>query len=136
MKPVDQTRVSSPENPHNGNCFCACVASLLELPIEEVPDFNSMPDSWFMPFIRFLRKNGYEFGGTGKPENLKDEKGVDGFVIVEGSSYRDFVTRGHAVIYKNGILAHDPHPSKSGLKEVQNYLIITRIPTQGQNNER
>lgn len=35
MKPVNQTRVNST----NGDCYAACLASLLELPIEDMPDF-------------------------------------------------------------------------------------------------
>jgi hypothetical protein len=40
MLPVDQTTFGHP----GGNCFSACVASLLELPIEEVPYFMGEPD--------------------------------------------------------------------------------------------
>lgn len=35
MKPIDQTIVST-----TGNCLQACLASFLELPIEEVPNFR------------------------------------------------------------------------------------------------
>lgn len=36
MKPVLQTRFGVPD----GNCFSACVASILEVPIEEVPAYQ------------------------------------------------------------------------------------------------
>lgn len=35
MKPVDQTIL----NPDTGNCFSACLASIIELELEEVPNF-------------------------------------------------------------------------------------------------
>ena len=53
-------------------------------------------------------------------------EGVDGFVICGGTSFRDYVTRGHACIYKDGRLAHDPHPSGLGIKDIQDFLLITR----------
>ncbi len=39
--PVTQTLLSPPD----GNCFAACVASILELPIDAVPNYHS--DDWF-----------------------------------------------------------------------------------------
>jgi hypothetical protein len=42
MKSVDQTTFGP-----NGNCFSACVASLLELPIDAVPFFMSAGDGWY-----------------------------------------------------------------------------------------
>ena len=38
MKPVDQTRFGCP----GGNCYQAVIASILELDLEEVPDFMNM----------------------------------------------------------------------------------------------
>ena len=48
MKPVKQTRTGS-----NGNCFQACVASVLELPLEAVPDFCNGAD-WFLEFSKWI----------------------------------------------------------------------------------
>ena len=42
MKPVDQTILTAP----GGNCFAACVASILELPLADVPNFCSEERWW------------------------------------------------------------------------------------------
>ena len=43
MKPVMQTRVGE-----EGNCLSACIASLLEVPIEEIDLSCALnPDTWF-----------------------------------------------------------------------------------------
>ncbi len=42
MKPVDQTTFGHP----GGNCFSACVASLLEMSVDQVPYFMGH-DDWF-----------------------------------------------------------------------------------------
>ena len=138
MIPVMQTRFSNEEGTEHGNCFTACVASLLEVPIESVPDFSSMGHRWFPTFYRFLDSHGYEFFGSGTIKShgiksLEEFKGVDGYVIVGGKSPRTYVKRGHAVIYKNGKLVHDPHPSGEGLLEVEDWYFIERIPCEKEN---
>lgn len=44
MKPVDQTTFGFP----GGNCFSACIASLLEMPLDDVPYF--MHGDWYDAF--------------------------------------------------------------------------------------
>ncbi len=36
MKPVNQTKMTPPE----GDCFAACITSILELPLNEVPNYS------------------------------------------------------------------------------------------------
>lgn len=43
MIPIHQTRFGV----GNGNCLLACVASILERPIESIPDFNEAGTGWF-----------------------------------------------------------------------------------------
>lgn len=54
MKPVYQTI----SNSINGNCLAAMVASILELSIEEVPNFVEA-DDWFVAMQEFMLKHGY-----------------------------------------------------------------------------
>ncbi|WP_299008475.1 hypothetical protein [uncultured Caulobacter sp.] len=54
MRPVDQTTFGVP----GGNCFSACVASLLSLPIDEVPYFMGA-DDWFAYFEDWLGSRGH-----------------------------------------------------------------------------
>jgi len=58
MRPVDQTILAGDSGPHKGDCFRACVASILELPIEAVPHFMEMSGDWFEHFDDWLRKQG------------------------------------------------------------------------------
>ena len=111
MRAVDQTTYGSAD----GNCFSACVASILEIPLEEVPRF--MRVSW--PFLRWL-------AGRGLSASLY--KRVDyippGYSIATGPSMR-FAGKMHACVALDGIVIHDPHPSREGLPfGVVDYIVI------------
>lgn len=135
MKPVDQTILSNPEGTTRGNCMTACVASLLNLPIEVVPYWAGMPiDDWFPSFNAFLAEHGYEYHGLFQfnkrgdwAELLKVSPGIDGYFMVSGPSWREYVVDGHAVIYKDGVLVHDPHFSKMGIKVLEDAWMIEPI---------
>jgi hypothetical protein len=47
----------------HGNCMQAAIASLLELSLEEVPNFNTLGHEWFNTFYHFLHKYGYNYDG-------------------------------------------------------------------------
>lgn len=127
MIPVYQTIISDEAKGIHGNCFPSCLASILHLDLKEIPKFQDMGDKWFPALWDFLIEHGYEFHGTGKKENvLTYDKGVEGFYIVNGSSPRGF-KRGHSVVYKDGKLVHDPHPSGLGVTEVWSFYMIEKI---------
>jgi hypothetical protein len=136
MIPVIQTRLSTPDKPAYGNCFTACIASILELPIEQVPNFIDYGRDWFIPFLQFIEDAGYTYDGTyyiknrRTPEELerfhRTFEGVDGYYIVGGGSPRGF-SLGHAVVYKGGELVHDPHPDGGGVTELWwVYMIVKK----------
>lgn len=112
MKPVDQTIFGNKK----GNCFAACVASLLNLPLEEVPNFcaDYTDETWWNAFRSWLHKRKleaffFEFGDS------FDEAPMHGdfLWIASGKSPRgDFL---HSTVYKGKKLEHDPHPSRDGL---------------------
>lgn len=117
MKPVAQSKLYSPEAIHNGNCYAACLASLLELPLWMVPPFEDMfgrPDGvwwhraedWMERLLRarLVRREGHDLDRL--PE----------FYIASGLSARGVR---HSVIYSRGELVHDPHPSGSGIAAVE-----------------
>lgn len=87
------------------------------------------PYKWHASFFRFLSEHGFKTLGTGRPSThvLSDYCGVDGHVIVSGTSPRKWVLDGHAVIYFHGKLFHDPHPSRAGLVDVKSWFLIERI---------
>jgi hypothetical protein len=114
MKPVDQTTFGVP----GGNCFSACVASLLELPIEEVPHFGS-DDTWWATFQAWLKPRGL-YAVLFKVDS--DEQRPPGFHVVSGRSPRHDAL--HAVVGKGAEIAHDPHPSRDGLVSIEDVVLL------------
>ena len=129
MKPVEQTVLGD-----QGNCFEACVASLLEIPLE---DCNIFPDGvgldseadkasgrhWWIVFQEWLRLNHKrhpiyimfsEMGGD-KPK---------GYSIISGPGPRGLL---HSTVGLDGEVAHDPHPSKAGLVSVRDYILFIQV---------
>lgn len=135
MIPVDQTIVSV----EDGDCTRACLASILDLPIDAVPNFMRFGSEWFKIFSSFLRALGYEFYGTGwiKSEErpfghiLSESSHINGYVIASVPS-KTFENVGHSVVMNlNGLVIHDPNPNKLWQninvlesKELQNWMMI------------
>lgn len=62
MKPVHQTNFQR----GTGNCFAACLASILEMPLEEVPNFchegsDADGSTWLERTARWLEERGRGF---------------------------------------------------------------------------
>ncbi len=121
MKPVDQTITGD-----GGNCFQAALASVLELPLEDVPHFRATdPDDMYGAANRWLKPTGVRF----LPMYFADYKDVSHthfdfsmYVLVAGYGPRtrpDGTRRQHAVVGRTlpwGVeLLHDPHPEKTFL---------------------
>ena len=115
MTPVDQSKLYHPQGIHNGNCYAACLASLLDLPLWMVPPFEDMfgrgdwrsrTDEWLGRIfkLQLVRTEGHEW------QELPE------FYIANGPSARGVH---HSVIYSRGELVHDPHWMKSGIEKVQ-----------------
>ena len=128
MIPITQTIISNDEGTIHGNCFPASIASILEVPIEEIPPLQNMGKDWFPALFEYLTKKGYSFHGSlyTNEKILGYDKGIDGYYVVNGPSPRGF-SRGHSVVYYKGKLAHDPYPGGSGLKELWSAYMIERI---------
>jgi hypothetical protein len=126
MTPVYQTIISNPSKNIHGNCFPSCLASILDLPLNQVPAFQDMGTKWFPALWAFLKEQACEFHGTGKKEKVDTyTPGIDGYYIVNGASPRGFI-RGHSVIYKAGKLVHDPYPDGGGLLEIWDFFMIEK----------
>lgn len=114
MTPVKQTKLYASDGIHNGNCFAACLASLLDLPLWMVPPFEDMfgRDDWRVRQGEWLRRvYGLEMVRTAghKVERLPE------YYIACGESARKVL---HSTIYSDGVLVHDPHYSDSGIVSV------------------
>jgi hypothetical protein len=117
MKPVDQTIIDK----EDGDCTRACLATILELPIDAVPNFIRYKEKWFKIFWPFLNSLGYEYYGVGFPLGeeypkghiLVDEPNIDGYVIASVPS-KSFEETGHSVVMNlDGEVVHDPNPNKA-----------------------
>jgi len=100
-----------------GNCFSACVASILELPIEDVPFFGA-DELWWTRFSEWLEaRNLYAVC-------LKHRAGRApvGYHILSGKSPRgEFM---HSVVAKGEDIVHDPHPSRANIQDRVDCIII------------
>lgn len=123
MKPIMQTKFGVDE----GNCFSACLASILEIPIEQIPNFCvEYPSDWLNKTNEWLAGLGLvlvDFTVEGLPD-------YDTYWIASGLSPR--LTCDHSVVYHASAMVHDPHPSGDGLKGKPKYgsIILLRDPAQ------
>lgn len=126
MIPVDQTRFghTAPLTEAPGNCFAACIASILELRLDQVPDESANwkegmthDDSWplyFNAISIWLRERGYFYIEVPTPQlyiQAASWKEFDVYNIIAGPSPRNPEIY-HAVVGKGVKLVHDPHPSR------------------------
>src|SRR5687768_17502092 len=119
MKPVDQVVLHDPTNNQFGDCFRACVASLLEVPAEHVPHFlHDGNEAQFNHRVSaFLASRGlFALTIPARGWNLAELLGTMGvgdvYHVISGVSPR-FPGQKHAVVGINGQFAHDPHPDRS-----------------------
>jgi hypothetical protein len=122
VKPVDQEFIDDRENGQFGDCQRAVIASLLELPISEVPHFLQQTGDdnlkfWtaVQSFLALHNCVHMSFGGGFNVEFYSQTYGTPAiYHEISGPSPRG---KGlwHAVVGCNGKIVHDPHPSKAGL---------------------
>ena len=119
MTPSDQEFTSQPEIGQFGDCQRAVIASLLDLPISDVPHFlqeaNGNSGSFWEGIQAFCRKQGYVYL-TVPARCGAAFFGDDGNVYheISGPSPRGGGLF-HAVVGCNGDIVFDPHPSREGL---------------------
>lgn len=125
MIPVTQTKLHDPPR-QNGNCLAAALASILELPIEAIPEFEDMKKSeWWDELKSWLKIRGmYIINFDGENiQFLLDN--FDMYFIVSGTSPRGDCN--HSVIYKGNKMVHDPHPSGNGVTEIKEVDVIVPV---------
>jgi len=117
MKKVYQTIVKK----GHGNCMQAVIASLLELNLEEVPNFIEYGDKWYNVFDKFINEYGYcpnyIVGGIDCLQNVANfDNGVNGYFFGSVNS-QTFEGIMHAVIVDKFMnIVHDPNPNERALK--------------------
>jgi len=134
MIPVDMLHLDHGKpDAEYGDCMRACVASLFELPPEDVPHFCSKDyvNTWVQCVNEWASKRGYFFTQieTIPLWSLTRNLG-DIYLMAGGKSPRG--DWGHWVINKlsrdGSHLFHDPHPSRAGLVgEPEDYGVFIRL---------
>ena len=85
-----------------GNCFSACLASLFELPLSDVPNFFDLAGDddakWWAAVRDWLRPRGFGvmFLSLSDPAHLA-------------------LFEGWQIVCGDGKMVHDPHPSQCGI---------------------
>lgn len=106
-----------------GNCFQTAVASLLSLPLEDVPHFTAGEDWWgeFCSWVKMRNLSLTWFDEQFETQDIRNEwltfsplhlVPLDKILIASGISSRNLR---HCVLWEDGKLLHDPHPSHDGL---------------------
>ncbi len=121
MKPVDQTRFGFDYTRDDcGDCFSACVASLLELPLGAVPIFMEKPN-WLLALNTWLKQRGF---WAVTFELTEGGWSPEGYCILGGKSPRATGDEMHAVVGFGRKVVHDPHPSRAGLVDLRDVTLL------------
>lgn len=144
MIPATQTKVVVKDGAGkvviHGNCWAAAIASILGLPLSEVPNFEVWYEwndgLWWYLTLRFLIKKGFliEQADQYRVFHLKQEEWADTeyvedynilkeslkgkYYLLSGNSPRGFK---HVTIWKEGIMVHDPHPTRDGITTLDTF---------------
>ena len=127
---VDQT-IFAADPQRKGNCVAACIATLLSVGLAEVPHFiefgiaygdaedgkSSKGSHWWDMMLGFLAGHGLWITEL---ESVRDADRGE-VLLVAGPSPRGVM---HQVLYRDGRLWHDPHPSRDGVLEVAEVLAV------------
>lgn len=123
MKPVTQTIF----NAERGDCFAACLASILELELDEVPNFHG--ENWLFRYNRWLKPFNLVLYDVTFPKGTNQHP--VGYSILAGTSPR-YAPALHAVVCLDGTIVHDPHPNGEPVLDRKCYTIIAlRDPALG-----
>ena len=113
MIPLKQTRLGE-----TGNCFETCIASLLNLEIEQVPDLLAYEHGPWMEKINEWLASKYKLAYIilylPKIERDCFFSDKDFYHVMIGNTNRSSDIK-HAVVGRRGKMVHDPHPDNIGI---------------------
>ena len=124
MIEVTQTTFGFPDQAAPiGNCVAACIASVLELPIECVPRAQMISE-----LADWLRTRGL-YALTFRCDPSKGDIVPDGYHLLGGWSPRRPDRRDmlHCVVARGREVVWDPHPSRAGLLDWQETTVLVPI---------
>jgi hypothetical protein len=121
MIPQRQTIFVADHPKGRGNCRSAVMASILEMPIDDVIDTTSdavRDNGFWQPIYDWLAGRGFKIVSV--PPGDDRLKGA--YSIGCGPSPRGSFW--HAVVCKNGVMVFDPHPSDDGIISIERHDMI------------
>jgi hypothetical protein len=142
MKPVFQEIIE----PGSGDCFSACLASILEMPLSDIPKFKQLHGADMMKHVRLWAAEKFDLSViTIQMENREsDFSGADmrivgafgGTPCIAGGVSPNFENCNHAVVGQldehglNFQMTHDPNPSGKGIKghPTHLYFLVPLFP--------
>lgn len=142
---VDQEFLHDPENGVLGDCFRACIASVVGRPLSEVPHFvRDFPNvegddtaQWFAATQRWLAQLGVMALFYDNPRaaraDARAEVSAYPHILIDGISPR-FPGVHHVVVGDaiTGEILHDPHPDRTGLTEVTGAFVLVALASPGE----
>ena len=109
----------------SGNCMSACLATIMGLSIDDVPNFfevSNTHDEWWKAVHDWLETYGYGLCTVDFSAEWMARK--RGYVIVSGVSERDLF---HATIWKDGEFVHDPFPNGKGVENPEQVDFLYKL---------
>lgn len=111
----------------SGNCLMASLASILEVPLDTLPDLydegcrRGDPEAWWWGiFLETAREHGYGIE-EGEPGGWRFPTPPQGYCIASLATEPR-----HAVVALDGELVHDPHPLQIGRgQKVEHWYALT-----------
>lgn len=118
MNKIDQTCFGGKDASleQQGNCFQACVATVLQMPLEEAFDNRRYSEDWLDEFNKWLERYGlwciYIFGGKDNPMKVTEFRGL---CIGEFMSKTLYQGERHVIVLRDHFeVFHDPNPNAKG----------------------
>jgi hypothetical protein len=132
MKPIMQTIFGK----EKGNCLNACLASILEIPLEDVPWFGTGP-FWEERQNKWLAQFDLVAIDIKVDSFYKGDLRFLGFHLINGPSPRGTGENEfwHSVVGYQGKMVHDPHPSGDGLLGAWTFTLFVRLFREGDEEE-
>ena len=113
-----------------GNCWQVCIASILELPLEDAFDCRPYSDEvWFDKFNKWLLYRGlYCISFDHSADKPLACSQIIGYAIMDCMSTTLYHGEHHVVVIKNQEVVHDPNPRAEGrLGECRGLYLILPI---------
>jgi len=113
-----------------GNCFAACIACLFEIEIDNIPFLTDYKDwaEYLKALNKFLRDK-FEvillYGEFEHWQEYLENNFMESYYIVSGDSNKEGLE--HAVVFKNGVLYHNPNDRGCEIINIKHVYIFLKL---------